>query len=141
MSCAADIQPWHWAAQSGDDCTSIMPDWILTGGDLGRDNGLNSLIIAQLFTDAMVNNKGGWWGDQFQPFPMGSEVWTLNGAKLNETATVDYERFVRESLEPLIAQGVFQLDHVRAAIVGKTIGVNIQIETSVGEPMTQTFQI
>lgn len=137
MTCNADLQPWHWAPQSGDLCPATMPDWILSLGDLGRADGQSSVIMTQLLTDLRSGDKRGWWGDEFQPFPIGSELWTLEGKPLNEAAIVDTERFIREALEPLSQQGIFETFTVRAYSVGKTMQADISISTD-GETVFET---
>ena len=95
---------------------SCIAQWEIADGALADDNQLHSAVLMQLFTNKRVPNdqndyitdrynRGGWWGDAFAPFEMGSHLWTLKRAAMNDQTIADAERFVREALQPIIDQG------------------------------------
>ena len=119
---------WDWiptTPPASPDCNSSgtvsdqpwVADWeIDTAGALAEDNQLHSAVIIQLFTEKRVPsdqneyiteqfNRGGWWGDYYAPFEIGSHLWTLRRAPLTDATLADAERFTREALQPLVDQG------------------------------------
>lgn len=135
MECYALALPWHWAEQSGSDCPPQMPDWVLSGGDLGRANDLASIVMMQLYTDKRSDGARGWWGTQFQPFEIGSELWRLEGQPLNAKAALDAERFIQEALDPLAQQGLFAAQSVSALVVGGKLVVTIDLQSAAGDSL------
>jgi phage gp46-like protein len=124
--------PWHWAEQSGPDCPPVMPDWILSGGDLGRGNDLASIVMTQLFTDKRADGQRGWWGNQFMPFEIGSELWRLQGQPATQKAAIDAERYVQEALDPLAKQGLFETYSVSATLIGNKLSMTVDLQSSQG---------
>lgn len=97
-------------------CPSCIGEWQIKSGALAEDNQLHSAVLMQMFTNKRVPNdqntyitdrinRGGWWGDAFAPFQMGSHLWTLDRAAMNDQTIADAERFIREALQPIIDQG------------------------------------
>lgn len=66
-------------------------DWAMQGADLATDQPLVTAVLISLFTDRVaspdfVNTDGtadrrGWWGDAFNPRPIGSRLWQFERAK------------------------------------------------------------
>lgn len=107
VSCAGGVlneQPW-------------VADWgVDSEGALAEDNQLHSAVVIQLFTDKRIPNdqneritdefnRGGWWGDYYGPFEIGSHLWTLKRAALTDQTIEDAERYAREALQPIVDQG------------------------------------
>lgn len=95
---------------------TCIAQWEINGGALAEDNQLHSAVLMQLFTNKRVPNdqteyisdrinRGGWWGDAFAPFEMGSLLWTLDRGAMNDATIGDAKRFAREALQPIIDQG------------------------------------
>lgn len=135
MICEPSLLPWHWAEQTGTDCPPAMPDWVMVGGDLGRANDLASIITMQLNTDKRSDGLRGWWGNQFQPFEIGSELWKLEGKPLNVQATIDAERYIQEALDPLAQQGLFETYSVTTRIAGSKLVATIEIVSPRGNKL------
>lgn len=119
---------WDWIPTTppkGSPCDTSAgfeeQDWVADwqfnerGAFMGA-NSLHSAVIMQLFTDRRLPNdqdgrvndpfeRGGWWGDYFAPFQMGSHLWVLYREKLTENTLPLVRRYVREALQPLIDQG------------------------------------
>lgn len=123
MTCEPFHGPWHFGPQSGD-CPPQMPDWIISRGDLGQDDELRNAAMIQLLTDRI---DGGWWGDEFQPFAVGSQLWKLQGRPMNESLVLEAERMAREALEPLAAQGLFDNFAVTGSIRAGRLELTIDL--------------
>lgn len=121
-------QGWDWIATNppindcnevhGDNDQSFIADWVVNSGDLVAGNQLHSAVIIQLFTEKRIPKdqseyieddyqRGGYWGDSFAPFEIGSHLWTLQRAALTDATVQDAYRFAREALQPLQDQGAF----------------------------------
>lgn len=104
---SADYDDQNWVA-----------DWQFDDlGAFASENSLHSAVIMQLFTDRRLPDdqdividdpfeRGGWWGDYFAPFQMGSYLWTLYRESLSDKTLQLARRYVREAIQPLIDQGV-----------------------------------
>jgi phage gp46-like protein len=112
FDCNKTTGPWHFTEQTGD-CPATPPDWVIINGDLGQVNEVNNAILIQAMT---TKTETGWWGDDFLPFPIGSELNLLQGRPLTDELIVDAERMVRESFEPLVSQGLFDTFTVDGSI-------------------------
>lgn len=121
--------------RSGFDDQEWIADWQFDErGEFAAGNALHSAVIMQLFTDKRLPDdqaqridpfeRGGWWGDAFAPFAMGSLLWTLYSEALSDKTASLAERYVREALQPLITQGaamrqasIVQLDKQRQQLL------------------------
>ncbi len=122
--------------QNGFDTQDWIADWQLNQrGAFAGQNALHSAVIMQLFSDRRLPNdqdatltdpfeRGGWWGDYFAPFPLGSYLWTLYRGFLNENTVNLARRYVREALQPLLDQGaavrqdnIVQIDKLRQYLI------------------------
>lgn len=100
-----------------EDEQECIADWQFTDtGAFAGNNALHSAVIMQLFTDKRLADdqditvadpfeRGGWWGDFFAPFEMGSHLWTLYRETLNDKTLSLARRYIREALQPLLDQG------------------------------------
>lgn len=88
--------------------------------DLVTDAGLETAVLISLFTDRRADDddelpdpdnpdRRGWWGDLITDIPedkIGSKLWLLERSKTTEQTLVDAERFIKESVQWLIDDGV-----------------------------------
>lgn len=105
-----------WDGLAGDLILNGL-DHPLAPGDLRSEQGLASQVLIHLMTDRRVEeselregeDNRGWLGDSFDQMdgegPLGSRLWLLMRQALYEGIEIDVEDYVREALEPLIAQG------------------------------------
>lgn len=117
-----------WAVAAADDRTAP--------GGLRSAAPIETAIALCLLTDArarahddlpsFVEDRRGWWGDQVDveetrgEGDLGSRLWTLQWARLNEDTVERAEALAREALAPLIARRVCQRIDVRAeALAGE----------------------
>ncbi|WP_296201454.1 phage GP46 family protein [uncultured Hyphomicrobium sp.] len=92
-------------------------------GGLRSKEALHTAILIQLFTDARARDndptldpldpdRRGWWGDSIAPadeqqdYPLGSRLWLLRRALLNEETAQIANEMVVECLQPILNQGV-----------------------------------
>lgn len=101
------------------DCDDTFADWRIVNGDLDGTNQLHNAILTQLFTDRQVSeqeanrasdgfgltSRGGFWGDYYAPFPMGSKLWLLRRAALTQDTIENARLYCLEALQPIIDQG------------------------------------
>lgn len=114
MAIQCNIEAFGWDFIQIDD-SGDLADWQIQDGDLAADNQLHSAVIIQLFTDVRVADgvelpddsivRGGWWGDDFAPFEIGSRLWILRRSALTEQTAIDAKQYVEEALFPLLEQG------------------------------------
>ena len=102
---------------------------VTAGGFLADDPLLTAVIIC-LMTDARVRPEqlrtgdvnAGWPGDMMDDgagaFPLGSRLWQLRRARLNDETLELAEIYAREALQSLITQGAFVRFDVRAERTG-----------------------
>lgn len=114
------------------DCESVNHDLVVREGDLTEDEVRTiSAVLIQLNTnlrssDALsLDERGGWWGDQFLPFPMGTRLWTLSGQQNVAGVTVQADEMIRSALGPLIDQGMF--DDIRVRSVKVMDGIDSEV--------------
>lgn len=91
-------------------------------GGLRSKEALHTAILIQLFTDARMRDddmlldeldpdRRGWWGDSVAPvegqgeYMIGSRLWTLRRATLDEDTAQIANDMVVECLQPIVDQG------------------------------------
>lgn len=92
-----------------------LADLAIEGGDLARDDGLETAILVSLFTDRRTDDpeaapsgdgdRRGWWGDSFPVVagdPIGSRLWLLAREKQVEEVLRRAEEYAREALQWLL---------------------------------------
>lgn len=94
------------------DCSEVNHDLNIVKGDLktadiNTVNGVISAVLIQLNTDKVYEHERGWWGDEFQGFPIGNLVWTMRKLQKSDSYALQAEAYIRDALKPLIAQGLF----------------------------------
>lgn len=111
------------------DCETVGHDLKIERGDLISGDDLISAILIQLGTDARSGNQRGWWGDEFQPFPLGNKMWTINGEPLvGAGARVD--EHIRTALSPLIKSKL--IDEIAVGTVKTIDGYEISLTVKRG---------
>lgn len=112
----------------GECGAPVAHDLQVRGGGLsGSEQIAISAILIQLHTDASYLGERGWWGDEFQPFPVGSRFWRLSqrGEQVSfRLAKVD--EMIRAALAPLISQGI--IDEIRIKTVRTVDGVDADVD-------------
>lgn len=114
-----------------DNPAGIGPaaDWVISGGDLAPDDGLQSAVIISLFTDRLAaaddelpddsGDRRGWWGDSLDPGDnIGSRLWLLSRRKQTQQTLNDAIGYAREALAWMIEDGVAQQIDVQAEWAG-----------------------
>lgn len=105
--CEAPREPWHWFADQSEECSTAGGDIRFDGGDLARGSELESAVVMQLLTDRGDDVGQGWWGAYDMPFEPGSRLWKLRQRpRIDKDTLIDAERYVREAIDQLIAQGL-----------------------------------
>ncbi|WAP69034.1 phage GP46 family protein [Jiella pelagia] len=78
----------------------------LIGNDLAADQGLETAVLASLFSDGRsADGERGWWPDSAAD-RFGSVLWTLGRAKITSETVRRVEECAREGLLWLIAEGI-----------------------------------
>ncbi|WP_242220083.1 phage GP46 family protein [Shinella zoogloeoides] len=105
-----------WDGVAGDLILNAL-DHPTAPGDLRAEQGLATQVLIHLMTDRRVEESElpegeqnrGWFGDSFDLMdgegPLGSRLWLLRRREIYEGIEIDVDDYVREALEPLIAQG------------------------------------
>lgn len=137
---------WNPATFSGD--------WSVTSGDLVADTGgLRTAVLLSLFTDRVASSdyvapaggsqsRHGWWGDTYEPSPIGSRLWQLNRAiKSGDAALLAQANgMCLEALQWLIDAGVVANIQVQTGWINSTaIGIKILIIQPQSPPQTFNF--
>jgi phage gp46-like protein len=121
----ADIRT-AWVGQAGA--------WLVEGGDLASDNGLETAVILSLFTDALattqeardagVTERRGWWADAYAEVPgdrIGSKLWLLSRSKRLPSTLKQAQQYAADALAWLVADGVAESVDVVAELVGTDV--------------------
>lgn len=91
-------------------------DITLNGAKIYRDPGLETAVLISLFTDRRAddgdplpdNNDDlrGWWADAISGRPIGSKLWLLERAKLNNTTLANMEQYINDALGWMESDGI-----------------------------------
>lgn len=98
----------------------------LKTADINTINSVISAVLIQLNTDKVYEQERGWWGDEFQSFPIGNLVWTMQMTKSTDSYALQAEAYIRDALKPLMAQGLF--DDIRIDTVRVIGGVEATVD-------------
>jgi phage gp46-like protein len=126
----SEAQPfllWDTIWRNTDDLAAPYVDWVLAGAEapgnaygLASDHALHTSILLSLFTwrraesyDNLPAGRDpkGWWGDAIdideenKEGPLGSRLWLLYRAVLNDETLRLAVTYCNEALEPIIDQG------------------------------------
>lgn len=107
------------------DCEIVKHDLTVENGGLA-DGDLSAVLI-QLGTDRRQDDKRGWWGDEFQPFPLGNRAWAIAGT-VGQDLPAKLDEVIREALDPLIDSGVINSYDLRTVqtINGQEIDLTLR---------------
>ncbi len=101
--------------------------WLLRGGALQADDGLQTAVTLSLFTDRLADvgdelpgaqtNRRGWWGDALASEPgdlIGSRLWLLARSKEQPGVLRRAQEYAQEALQWLLDDGVARAVDVQA---------------------------
>jgi len=119
-------------------------DLVIDGADFESVDGLETSIAVSLFSDdradeSRVQNpkrRRGWIGNIFRASvgeSLGSQLWTLEQARLTQDTINDARVFALESLQWLIDDGVAKSVNVDVSRSARTATISIELTTRSGE--------
>lgn len=137
------------------DGAALAGDLCIVDGDLALDQGLGSLAVVSLLTDARataaeapdsIDDLRGWWGDALSDRPMGSRLWTLARAKTTPDIPRRAEDIAREALAWMKAEGISEGADVTATRIngagsGATLALQITVRRPTGGPETVIYDL
>lgn len=101
-------------------------DLTVTHDGLSLDEGLVSMVIICLFTDARASSDDiipdgtddprGWPGDTFSDSPWGSKLWLLDREKLTEDVRQRVADYASLAIQPLLRAGYVRNARITARI-------------------------
>jgi phage gp46-like protein len=118
-------------------------DWAVANGGLAIGNDLETAVLISLFTDRVLPldvtppnggaDRRGWWGDTYEPSPIGSRLWTLRRKIKSDAGAVLQEAkdICAEALKWLLD------DKVAASVDVQTFWANLVqlgIRVAIAEP-------
>lgn len=120
-------------------------DLCVADGDLVLDDGLGSLVLMSLLTDARAapveapgeTDLRGWWGDALSDRPLGGKLWTLSRAKTTAENTRRAVDFARGALVWLVEDGIaasvdVEAQRIDGAGSGATLRLDVTIRRGAG---------
>ncbi|MEM1299395.1 MAG: phage GP46 family protein [Pseudomonadota bacterium] len=126
------------------DPVSLSADLCLANGDLVLDDGLASLALMSLLTDARAQPRDveagetdlrGWWGDALSTSPLGGRLWTLARAKATEENRRRAADFAAEALAWMTRDGIATaIDVTATRSDGDGSGATLHLEIVIHRP-------
>lgn len=126
------------------DPVSLSADLCIADGDLVLDEGLASLALMSLLTDARARPRDvdlaetdlrGWWGDALSDRPLGGRLWTLGRAKATEENRRRAADFAREALAWMVTDGIARaVDITASRSDGDGSGATLTLEITIHRP-------
>lgn len=100
-----------------DSAATLGPGDIKNSGSTPYlDPGFETYVLLCLFTNARASDQDtlpeedsfreGWWGSALLEFELGSKLWLLNKAKINNDTIALAEQYIKEALKPMIDDGI-----------------------------------
>lgn len=118
-----------------------MGDLCLADGDLVLDEGLGSLALMSVMTDARArpglldpgeDDLRGWWGDALSPRPLGGLLWTLGRAKATDENRRRAQDFARAALRWMVDDGIAgRVDVVATRQDGVGSGATLRLDITI----------
>ncbi len=113
-------------------------DYPLNEAGLIEDEGLSSMVLLCLFTDARAlasdalpyenSDRRGWPGDSFAAFNWGSRLWLLSREKITSSTLNRAKDYAREALQPLIDFKLIKASNVSAKRVSRNaVALTIEV--------------
>jgi phage gp46-like protein len=136
------------------DPTKNRGDWTCNAGDLTVDpGGVRTAVILSLFTDRVAQsdyvapagssqNRHGWWGDTYEPSPIGSRLWQLNRTAISDRNTVlnQANDMCLEALQWMVDAGVVSGITVQTSwLTPAALGIAVQVIAPQSPPQTFNF--
>ncbi|MGN7832669.1 phage GP46 family protein [Pseudoxanthomonas sp. 22568] len=129
-------------------------DWLLAGGDLESDDGLETAVVLSLFTDRLADrddvvpdgsaNRRGWWGDDYadqEGDHVGSKLWLLSREKQLPSVLERLRRYAEQSLRWLVEDGIARSVTVQAEFPrAEVVAYAVTIERAIGGPVVYRFE-
>ncbi|MEM7025585.1 MAG: phage GP46 family protein [Pseudomonadota bacterium] len=123
------------------DPATHTADLCIADGDLVLDDGLSSLVLMSLLTDARAapedvdageQDLRGWWGDAFSERALGGRLWTLGRALATDETARRARDFALEALAWLMVDGIAAAVNVEATRTdgdgsGATLALDVEI--------------
>jgi phage gp46-like protein len=78
----------------------------IENSDLIADNTIATAIVNSLFIDKRYNNEQGFWGDVLLGRSIGSLLWTLERATINDTTIALIKQYSIDALQWLLDQKI-----------------------------------
>ena len=136
------------------DATRYRGDWDVTSGDLAVDATLQTAVLLSLFTDRVADpgfvpppgepvDRRGWWGDSYEPSPLGSRICQLNRTVKTDGATLlaQARDYCLEALQWLKDDGVAgSIDVTTWWTSAQAIGIRVVIAKPQASPQTFDFE-
>lgn len=125
------------------DQGSAHGDWTTAGGGIALGPAIVSAVVLSLFTDRIASpdfvptdgtaDRRGWWGDSYEPSPIGSRLWQLDRAAKSTAANLPKlaRGYCVEALQWLLDDGVAASVSVTAGWASPTA---LAILVTVAEP-------
>lgn len=90
-------------------------DLVFQNGAFLTGDPLETAVLISLFThrrksaddeDPRATYHGGWWGDTYRGFKIGSRLWLLRRRKATRDTLVDAKKYIEEALAWMLTDGV-----------------------------------
>lgn len=97
------------------DNTLQYADLVFENNAFLTGDPLETAVLISLFTrrrknpddeDPRATFHGGWWGDTYRGFKIGSRLWLLRRRKATRDALVDAKKYIEEALAWMLTDGV-----------------------------------
>lgn len=136
------------------DSAAFRGDWAVTPGDLALGVDVQTAVLLSLFTDRIAppdwmppvgspGGRRGWWGDSYEPSPIGSRLWTLNRAVKTDGTTLlaMAKDYCNEALQWLVDSSVAaSISVVTFWASRRVIGIAITVTAPKSPPQTFSYQ-
>lgn len=134
---------------------AFAADLCIENGDLVLDDGLTSLALMSLLTDARAEradlDRGGldresdlrgWWADAIAERPLGGRLWTLARAKATAESERRAEDFAREALIWMVADRIAdRVDIVATRTDGAGSGATLRLDIAIHRPSGERVDV
>lgn len=124
-------------------------DYDITDGEAVKDDGLSTMVIYLLFTDARASDddelpggttdKKGWPGDTYSEFNWGSRLWLLKRKKLTNAIVGTVKDYASEALAPLVTYR-YASSYSVSATRSSRYTIDLEIEITKPDSTTASYQ-
>lgn len=90
-------------------------DLVFQNGRFVEGDPISTAVLISLFTERRVpadevdpkaTYQGGWWGDTYRGYKIGSRLWTLRRRKATQDTLADAKKYIEEALQWMLDDGV-----------------------------------